>query len=414
MFESWFHRKKNVKGSTAKKVAPSSNGSVENKKATSESSRASDASSVLTHRSSRIEMNPQSHSRDRLSADLQNWDAASNWDWSKDGTLPKRRQYPEDPAPINKWPTIGCRTMGRMTGKPPLKAASDNHLEKNPISRPRVETNVRPTAVREEWGSNFQDNGGSDLLEQSHTMQTFTRRPRPPPEEPNRTPDINQPSLRNVNSDRWHSRNNFSSSGTSIRQSFLNQSGKKTQHSVTSMNRGSGAQSSQETQDTASSSKEKSRDKNSPTKRRELDGREWTQILPEVVDDITEWYRDCGKELGRGNFGVVSVWESRVSARKVACKSISKSRLRHRKDAEEVKKEIQILKTLKGHQHICQLIETFEDDHKIHLVMELCPGKALSHQILRRKRLTEPEAVHIFRQVVEAVCWTHSRGVMHR
>lgn len=53
---------------------------------------------------------------------------------------------------------------------------------------------------------------------------------------------------------------------------------------------------------------------------------------------------------------------------------------------------------------------------KVHtyLVLELLSGGELLERIRRKNRFTESEASRIMRQLVSAVSFMHSRGVVHR
>ncbi|KOX69596.1 Calcium/calmodulin-dependent protein kinase type 1 [Melipona quadrifasciata] len=76
-----------------------------------------------------------------------------------------------------------------------------------------------------------------------------------------------------------------------------------------------------------------------------------------------------------------------------------------------------ILKELLGtltHPNIVQLLETFEDKHKVYLVMELVTGGELFDRIVEKGSYTEKDASGLIRQVLEAVAYMHDQGVVHR
>ncbi|GBO34459.1 Calcium/calmodulin-dependent protein kinase type 1, partial [Araneus ventricosus] len=66
------------------------------------------------------------------------------------------------------------------------------------------------------------------------------------------------------------------------------------------------------------------------------------------------------------------------------------------------------------HPNIVQLVETFEDKNKVYLVMELVTGGELFDRIVEKGSYTEKDASHLIRQILEAVDYMHSQGVVHR
>ena len=64
-------------------------------------------------------------------------------------------------------------------------------------------------------------------------------------------------------------------------------------------------------------------------------------------------------------------------------------------DVKRFKTEIEILRNL-DHPHIIKLFETYEDERKIYLVMELCEGGELFDNIMKEGHFTEVKARKIF------------------
>ncbi|KAM0895598.1 hypothetical protein ACQ4PT_023738 [Festuca glaucescens] len=67
-----------------------------------------------------------------------------------------------------------------------------------------------------------------------------------------------------------------------------------------------------------------------------------------------------------------------------ACKSIAARKLAHASDAEDVRREVQIMHHLTGHRSIVELHGAYEDRHSVNLVMELCEGGELFDRIIAR------------------------------
>ncbi|KAH9642914.1 hypothetical protein HF086_011271 [Spodoptera exigua] len=129
--------------------------------------------------------------------------------------------------------------------------------------------------------------------------------------------------------------------------------------------------------------------------------------------------------LGTGAFSEVRLIESKENGQMFACKIIDKKALKGKEDSLE--NEIRVLKRFseqaKGegaekkmfsHPNIVQLLETYEDKNKVYLVMELVTGGELFDRIVEKGSYTEKDASNLIRQVLEAVDYMHSQGVVHR
>lgn len=95
------------------------------------------------------------------------------------------------------------------------------------------------------------------------------------------------------------------------------------------------------------------------------------------------WF-DHHQVLGKGNFGVVHLVYDKKTNQPFACKSISKRKLTTADDIEDVKREIEILLHLSGHQNVVQMHGAFEDKSYIHVVMEVCMGGELFDRIAEK------------------------------
>ncbi|KAK1416462.1 hypothetical protein QVD17_32253 [Tagetes erecta] len=136
-------------------------------------------------------------------------------------------------------------------------------------------------------------------------------------------------------------------------------------------------------------------------------------ILGKEYVDINETYY-IGKELGRGQFGVTYLCTEKATGLKYACKSISKIMLQTPKEMNDVRREIMLLQHLTGQPNIVEFKGAYEDEKRVHLVMELCNGGELFDRITKRGSYSEKEAAKIGRQIVNVVHVCHFMGVMHR
>ncbi|XP_016426259.1 NUAK family SNF1-like kinase 1 [Sinocyclocheilus rhinocerous] len=117
--------------------------------------------------------------------------------------------------------------------------------------------------------------------------------------------------------------------------------------------------------------------------------------------------------LGRGTYGKVKKAIERHSGREVAIKSIRKEKIKDEQDMVHIRREIEIMSALR-HPHIISIYEVFENKDKIVIVMEYASKGELYDYISERRRLTERETRHFFRQIVSAVHFCHKNGVVHR
>ncbi|XP_014206241.1 calcium/calmodulin-dependent protein kinase type 1-like isoform X2 [Copidosoma floridanum] len=141
------------------------------------------------------------------------------------------------------------------------------------------------------------------------------------------------------------------------------------------------------------------------------------------------------EQLGTGAFSEVRLAESKDRPGELyAVKIIDKKALKGKEDSLE--NEIKVLRRFSRcvtsysgdgslkiddnneqkltHPNIVQLLETFEDKHKVYLVMELVTGGELFDRIVEKGSYTERDASSLIRQVLEAVDYMHEQGVVHR
>ncbi|EFJ25313.1 hypothetical protein SELMODRAFT_99940 [Selaginella moellendorffii] len=118
---------------------------------------------------------------------------------------------------------------------------------------------------------------------------------------------------------------------------------------------------------------------------------------------LCEKYK-LGEELGHGASGVARVCIDRITGEELACKKITKIEHLHQD-------EVGILKQLYGHPNIVKLEAAFSDEKETYLVMELCRGGSL---FSNGSLLSEMEAAQLCKNLMEAVKFCHSNGIIHR
>lgn len=125
-----------------------------------------------------------------------------------------------------------------------------------------------------------------------------------------------------------------------------------------------------------------------------------------------------GELLGSGGFATTFAARSMSNGTVYACKRIEKSIIQCREDANDVRREVQIMKHLGGHQSIPTLHAVYEDNHYVYLVMNKCSGGDLFYAIFRRisrgELYSESDAARYMRTIITVVAYCHSMGVIHR
>eukprot|EP00897_Mesotaenium_endlicherianum_P007016 jgi/Mesen1/6342/ME000328S05627 len=138
-----------------------------------------------------------------------------------------------------------------------------------------------------------------------------------------------------------------------------------------------------------------------------------TNVLKKTHTDVREMYM-LGKELGRGQSGVVRLVQDKKTGEKFACKSISKQQLHAPSQVQEVQNEVAAMEALAGHPSIVALKGIFEDKENVHIIMELCEGGDLYERIKATGRYSESKAARACRSIVKALKYCRSKGILHR
>jgi len=118
------------------------------------------------------------------------------------------------------------------------------------------------------------------------------------------------------------------------------------------------------------------------------------------------------KDLGSGAFSIVKEAENRKTGERFAVKIIDKIAVGKEKK-EMLDREIDILSRIQ-HPGIVSVLEIYETEKNLYLVMELATGGELFDSIVKRGKYSEKDAARITREIVEAVHYLHSKGIVHR
>lgn len=125
---------------------------------------------------------------------------------------------------------------------------------------------------------------------------------------------------------------------------------------------------------------------------------------------IQDWYDVDRHHIGRGHYAVVCRGKCRRTGRPVAVKKIK----RFLTDEKRLKAEICVLKRVKKHPNIVELIDVFETPREVHVVMELCTGGELFERLADKGPYSEADCVRHLSDMAKAVQYLHENGIVHR
>lgn len=131
-----------------------------------------------------------------------------------------------------------------------------------------------------------------------------------------------------------------------------------------------------------------------------------------VATSFLDLYTLTGETLGEGSYGKVETCRNVYTGIEYAVKIIEKRPGLYNRS--KVLKEIEIYHLCRGHPHIIQLIEYFEEDDHFYLIFEKISGGPLLTHIQKRVCFTEAEASAIIKNLAEAIKHLHKQGIAHR
>ncbi|KAJ8551461.1 hypothetical protein K7X08_021476 [Anisodus acutangulus] len=122
---------------------------------------------------------------------------------------------------------------------------------------------------------------------------------------------------------------------------------------------------------------------------------------------------ELGKIYGVGSYSKVVRAKKKDTANVYALKIMDKKFITKEKKTAYVKLERIVLDQL-DHPGVVQLFFTFQDTFSLYMALESCEGGELFDQITRKGRLSENEARFYAAEVVDALEYIHSMGLIHR
>mmetsp|Transcript_28912 Transcript_28912/g.79662 ORF Transcript_28912/g.79662 Transcript_28912/m.79662 type:complete len:542 (+) Transcript_28912:109-1734(+) len=131
--------------------------------------------------------------------------------------------------------------------------------------------------------------------------------------------------------------------------------------------------------------------------------------LPKRLGDD---YKIMPQVIGSGYNGEVFMAERFVGRTKYAVKGFKLNGVTKDKKA-ELATECEIFLSM-DHPHVARLVDVYEDEERLTLVMECMTGGELFHRVMERKRFTEKDACDAVLQMLLAINYIHSHGIVHR
>lgn len=119
------------------------------------------------------------------------------------------------------------------------------------------------------------------------------------------------------------------------------------------------------------------------------------------------------KKIGEGSYGKVSVAYSNRHKTRVAIKIISKKKAPPEFVNKFLPRELEVIKILK-HPNIIAFLQSIETTNRVYVIMELADNGDLLDVIRREGHISEPRAGKWYHQLIDAIEYCHSKGVVHR
>ena len=120
-------------------------------------------------------------------------------------------------------------------------------------------------------------------------------------------------------------------------------------------------------------------------------------------------------KLGKGSFGSVYKVKNKITGEIRAMKIIKNTSINDSDGTANQKflKEIQVLKELE-HPNIIKIFEYYIDNKYHYIITELLTGGELYEAILKFQKFNEKNAAKIMKQILSALNYLHSKGIVHR
>src|SRR5438046_847038 len=133
--------------------------------------------------------------------------------------------------------------------------------------------------------------------------------------------------------------------------------------------------------------------------------------LEALRDSLAPRY-DCERQIGAGGMARVFLAVEQHPHRRVAIKVIAPE-LSNRLLRERFIREVDLSSKL-SHPHIVPIFSAGEAAGLFYYVMPYVEGESLRHRLLRERKLPLEAALHVTRDVADALAFAHAQGIIHR
>ena len=122
-----------------------------------------------------------------------------------------------------------------------------------------------------------------------------------------------------------------------------------------------------------------------------------------------------GRLIGQGAFGKVNLGLNVLTGRVVAIKSFNKKTLDspNNENMKKIIHETNLMRKL-NHPNITKILEMFEDEKYILIIMEYINGGNLFSFVKKRRKLNEKISKFLFKQIILGIKHIHSQNIVHR
>ncbi len=117
-----------------------------------------------------------------------------------------------------------------------------------------------------------------------------------------------------------------------------------------------------------------------------------------------------GPTIGQGSFAVVKLCKNRKTGEEVAIKVIDKKNARA---VEDLQTEADVMAKI-DHPNVIRVYQIFENVTKCYMVQQYVSGGEMFDRIIEKDHFSEIEAVDVLKQILSALHYLHSCGIVHR
>ena len=125
-------------------------------------------------------------------------------------------------------------------------------------------------------------------------------------------------------------------------------------------------------------------------------------------------------EIARGGNGIIRLVRDKRTHQEYAMKCIPKvltdpsvSEKKREDHADAVRREVDVMKRMRGVLNVASLEAVYEDDDAVYMVMEYCTGGELVH-VIGETHYTEQTVASFMRATLRTLAQCHANGILHR